>query len=449
MTEQNNMPVLQAKIQALEELLGVSETSFLQEAEKLEEANGRLQKEIEVHQQLENDIRQILECAGDAVLVIDRHRRIIYVNKMFRDIAALLHRENIEAAPEVNAKLQEIMSTGKQSEEEVKITDATGRQCCYRRSNIPYRNQDHELVGMIRRYRDITKEKQAAAVAEENALQKGRLEMTSDMLHDIGNALAGINVSSLSPQRENEWLEIGILKQLDALFASIDDDLHHILGQVRGDALHVLVNNLIDSLNNRQNAARDSAQKIFRSVDHIKNILDLHHYYARDQLNTHAAVIDLRQLLGDAITIFSGKLEKRHIWVRIACPGEPPRVSGDRTRLMRLFLNIIKNCYEAFDAIPEPDQNDHKLEIRLDTTADATMARVIFIDNAIGFSPEVGARLFVRGFTTKANGTGVGLPECRSIAESHGGRITMTSNGPNTGTTSIVELPLQRNDKEL
>ena len=70
------------------------------------------------------------------------------------------------------------------------------------------------------------------------------------------------------------------------------------------------------------------------------------------------------------------------------------------------------------------------------------MATITFTDNGAGFSEEVGGRLFERGFTTKPNGSGIGLHECRSIIASHGGSIAMESEGGNSGATTIVTLPL-------
>jgi signal transduction histidine kinase len=70
---------------------------------------------------------------------------------------------------------------------------------------------------------------------------------------------------------------------------------------------------------------------------------------------------------------------------------------------------------------------------------------IVFSDNGIGFSPEMEEKLFERGFTTKRTGSGIGLYECRSIIESHGGTITIESKGIGTGASTIIKLPFPIN----
>jgi len=68
-------------------------------------------------------------------------------------------------------------------------------------------------------------------------------------------------------------------------------------------------------------------------------------------------------------------------------------------------------------------------------------------DNAVGFSGEVGKKLFERGFTTKPSGSGIGLNESRSIIESHGGTITIENNEKNTGAITVIRLPVSATKK--
>ena len=449
MTETEKNIALESKIQALEELLTVSETSFLEESQKLEEANAHLQEEVKIHERLENDIKQILECSGDAVQVVDKDDNIVYVNSAFLALRGIIDKKVIgrkchDVTPEERCvtglcPLKTILETGASFEDELQVKSESDITTSYRVSFIPYLNHDGCLVGMIRKFRDITQDKQVQKIAEENALQRGRIEMTSDMLHDIGNALSGINIFVFSSQPENEWPEINTLRQLDSLFTAISEDLSRLLGEEKEKALHRMIGILTSSLQARKTASDESALKLAASLNHISSILDLHRYYAREKGPQHAAIVNLRQLIDDALTILANSLKKRNIQIRISSTGEIPDVSGDRTRLMRMFLNIIKNSYEAFDASSAVE--DRTLEIRIDATAQSREVGIVFSDNATGFSADIGEKLFERGFSTKPNGTGSGLPECRAIVESHGGKITVESQGPNTGAATVIRLP--------
>jgi signal transduction histidine kinase len=63
-------------------------------------------------------------------------------------------------------------------------------------------------------------------------------------------------------------------------------------------------------------------------------------------------------------------------------------------------------------------------------------------DTGVGVPPEAGPRVFEPFYTTKAKGTGLGLPICKWIVESHGGRISLESE-PGKGTKVTIELPSQ------
>jgi signal transduction histidine kinase len=70
--------------------------------------------------------------------------------------------------------------------------------------------------------------------------------------------------------------------------------------------------------------------------------------------------------------------------------------------------------------------------------------QIIFEDNAVGLSEDIKHKVFSRGFTTKETGSGIGLDQCRSIINSHDGKIWIESDGPDKGVSVIVELPLLR-----
>jgi signal transduction histidine kinase len=105
-------------------------------------------------------------------------------------------------------------------------------------------------------------------------------------------------------------------------------------------------------------------------------------------------------------------------------------------------MNIIKNIYEAFD-IKETDETRY-IHIEIIPVEDDSKVRISFKDNASGFDKEIAEKIFERGFTTKESGSGIGMHQCRSIIESHGGTLTIESKGRNTGALTVIELPLKK-----
>ena len=106
-------------------------------------------------------------------------------------------------------------------------------------------------------------------------------------------------------------------------------------------------------------------------------------------------------------------------------------VRGDAAALEQLFLNLLLNAAQSFD---------NGGVVRVGVEADDGVVRVTIRDAGRGMTPEVKARLFEPFYTTRADGTGLGLPMARRIARAHGGEIEVES-VPGAGTTVVVRLP--------
>lgn len=113
-------------------------------------------------------------------------------------------------------------------------------------------------------------------------------------------------------------------------------------------------------------------------------------------------------------------------------PDAVPPVWGDPFRLAEVFTNLIQN---ALEAAPEGGP----VRVRVEPHGDEHV-RVLVENASVSISPAMGERIFHPFFTTKALGTGLGLPIARQIVEAHRGTLTMESDGVSQ-TTFIVELP--------
>ncbi len=112
-------------------------------------------------------------------------------------------------------------------------------------------------------------------------------------------------------------------------------------------------------------------------------------------------------------------------------------VSADKSHLLRVLNNLIKNAIQAI-----PASRRGVLDIKLDTDDEKAIIQVV--DNGKGISPEMREKVFYPNFTTKTSGTGLGLAISKNIIESFGGRIYFETE-ENTGTTFYFELPLLKN----
>ena len=109
---------------------------------------------------------------------------------------------------------------------------------------------------------------------------------------------------------------------------------------------------------------------------------------------------------------------------------------ADRVQLQQVMLNLLLNAAEAMSSI---DDRERLVRVRSEKN-NGGGALIAVEDAGPGVAPENAKRIFDAFFTTKAEGMGMGLSICRSIVESHGGRITVAKAVPQ-GTVFQVTLP--------
>jgi signal transduction histidine kinase len=116
---------------------------------------------------------------------------------------------------------------------------------------------------------------------------------------------------------------------------------------------------------------------------------------------------------------------------------ESPKIMGDRVGLQQVLMNLMLNGIEAMKDMSAPG----KLTISSHQNVDDQLL-ISVADMGIGLQPENVEQIFSAFFTSKSQGTGMGLPISRSIIESHGGLLWATPNtGP--GATFQFVLPIE------
>jgi len=283
---------------------------------------------------------------------------------------------------------------------------------------------------------DITdlylKEKELNQILQDKAVEQSKFEVAVGVLHDIGNAVVGFGSYVTRIKRRVMQNETGTLEKLKDFFEKNQSALGSALGEKKAAAVRDLLNGVIISQQGYVNDIKSDIEDQMKIISHVQEILSIQRQYVVGQ-SSERLPVNIRSVVNDSVAMLFGSMEKKNISFRLDAPAVLPKLKGDRTRLMQVFLNLIKNSVDAFNGT----ESDHKeVSVLVSVTTDQLLVEVR--DNGIGFDSETAARLFTRGFTTKAEGTGLGLDNCKKIIEAHNGELNITSEGPGKGAVSSV-----------
>jgi hypothetical protein len=146
---------------------------------------------------------------------------------------------------------------------------------------------------------------------------------------------------------------------------------------------------------------------------------------------------DVNRLVLDLVQLLRDDAAKHSAVIRLSLGDRIPAVELDPIQIQQVLLNLSHNAMHAMDAIAGPR------ELTIHTRAeDATHIRLTVEDRGPGIAADASARIFDPFFTTKSHGMGMGLAICRSIVESHDGRIWTEPAVPN-GAAFHFTLPVR------
>jgi len=149
------------------------------------------------------------------------------------------------------------------------------------------------------------------------------------------------------------------------------------------------------------------------------------------------SVVSIAPLLHDIVAIHSPTAQEQQVKIDLHCPDDLPKIQGDPSQLVQLFVNLLRNAIEAMPGGGTVTIDADQLVGR--SAAGSIVVRVI--DEGLGVDPTVRAKIFDPFFTTKPSGTGLGLSICREIADFHRARLTLLPRSILGGTIAEVEFP--------
>ena len=148
-------------------------------------------------------------------------------------------------------------------------------------------------------------------------------------------------------------------------------------------------------------------------------------------------LVDLNEVIREMIVLLHSEVTRCSISVRTELAGDLPHVTGDRVQLQQVMMNLITNSIAAMKDV----NGRRELAIKSQRAEDGLIS-VCISDSGVGLPPQQADQIFNAFFTTKRDGTGMGLPISRTIVESHNGRLWAAENSP-CGASFHLVLPIK------
>ena len=293
-------------------------------------------------------------------------------------------------------------------------------------------------VGVLSREFDHMLEKLAVSRAAlvDTAREAGKSEIATGILHNVGNVLNSVNVSSSMLAKQTDSLAIGDLEALNGIIEEHAHDLASFMtSDPRGKHFQPFLSALTEQLAKGQRSISSELESLNAGIERIRDLVNSQQDYVN-----RAEVIescDLPTLVDRALEV-SENVEAYHRGFEIEREFESlPRVPLDRYKTLEILVNLIQNARQA---IEEHDGDLRRLTIRLQVPRDG-FVRIEIADTGVGIPTESLTKVFDHGFSTKPQGHGFGLHSAANAATEMSGTLTVRSAGPGSGATFVLELP--------
>jgi signal transduction histidine kinase len=221
-----------------------------------------------------------------------------------------------------------------------------------------------------------------------------------------------------------------------------------VLGELSGAIAHEINQPLTAILSNAQAALElleEKSPKLAEIREAISDIVDEDNRAGEviERLRTllrkgerNVEQIDVNELVRSTIALLHSELISRRIDVKSDLSSSLPTTWGDPVQLQQVLLNLLMNAMDAMAATPE---SHRQITIRSRVTQ-PNLLEVRIRDRGTGLGDNK-ADLFKPFYTTKTHGLGLGLSICSTIAQAHGGKLTL-ANHENSGAVAVLSLPV-------
>ena len=228
-------------------------------------------------------------------------------------------------------------------------------------------------------------------------------KLTGGLAHEIKNPLSTVKIN------------------LNLVREELEDSVRTESGKISADKTNTILKRAIRKL-----------AVVQKETDRVEQILDGFLRYV-DRTELQLASIDINELIGDMVDFYIPQAQGRSVTIRQALSNEPLVCKIDPNMLKQVILNLFINAQQAMSGGGE-------LMIRTDKKEKDALIEIC--DTGSGIPPERLPHIFDAYYSSRPQGSGLGLPTAKKIIDAHKGSISVNSE-PGKGTSFQIRLPLQ------
>ncbi len=295
-----------------------------------------------------------------------------------------------------------------------------------KKAEAAVRKSNRRLERMIKdRTRQLEK---AQKTLIEKAHRAGMADIAVSTLHNIGNVLNSVVVSTDSVKRAVDFSAVKSLTKANLILTKALD------GDSNQNKLVEYYEHIRRAIETEFSEMKKYIHHVHRKTRQIRAVLEAQHSYAHHEL--HFEEVDLNAAIEDALGILSLRGDGP-IAVRRRLQTDA-RIWASRTKITHIMIHLLRNARESISGSRAGGK-----EITVVTRRRDREVTVSIEDTGLGISTEKIARIFAYGYSTKKGATGIGLHSCALFMQEMGGSISVESPGPGRGASFLLKFPLR------
>ena len=443
--------------------------SLRRKSKELSQANDQLEKRVKERTDMlqealdelsilnaENEqLAAVAKYTDNAVVITDANGRIEWVNDGFERCTGYNQEEvvgkfpgKLLQGPDTDQRTVEHMrkQLSRQQGFDVEVLNYTkhGKPYWVAIEVRPIVDCDGKIRKFIAIESDITERIQSQQERERlsselqlAARHAGMAEVATGVLHNVGNVLNSVNVSSNLMMEKLKTSSMSMLSKATDVIVSKKSELGEFLTEdSQGRNFPTLLEQVTRTLEQENESQLSELEDLMKNISHIKEIVAMQQSFARKSGTTES--LNPVDLMDDALNIIASGFERHDIKVLKDYRDNIVPVLVKKHEVLQILVNLIKNAKQAVNKAQCVDK-----QVKLRVSSDERFVRFEIQDNGVGIPEKNAEKIFQHGFTTKTTGHGFGLHSCAISAQDMGGSLSFHSDGEEQGSTFQLSLPIQ------